>query len=269
MINYVSNPEEHYESLGSLQSYLSTIKYLVMVERTLPWNVYNGQQEEYARFAPNSYTWAHLERPAFTKYLVNCITPDTRVLDAGCGPGRTIEHLLSLGVDPRNLAGVDMDGILIGRAKERFPQVQFIQADLSSLPFPVPENSMDIVTCNMVLLVQDDDTCQRTLRNFHRALRPNGMLLHINTHPVRMMYDKLDQYQSRGWTTQRSPWGTEIDNFHRTVADYINLTIQAGFTIMAVDEPEVNPDGRYDACNYAKYTQHPPRLVVVAKKPII
>lgn len=232
-------------------------------------NVYSGQQEQYADFAPNSYTWFHLERPAFDKYLERCITPDTRVLDAGCGPGRTIEHLLSLGVGMRNLVGVDMDETLIAKARERFPSIQLIQADLSSLPFPIPEESMDIVTCNMVLLVQDDDTCQRTLKNFHRVLRPDGMLLYINTHPVRMVGGNLNEYYIRGWRTQESPWGTKIRNYHRTMEDYITQTIQAGFTIMAVDEPTVGPERTCDPDNYAKYTQHPSRLVVVARKPII
>ncbi|GAA3177500.1 class I SAM-dependent methyltransferase [Blastococcus jejuensis] len=54
----------------------------------------------------------------------------SRVLDAGCGPGRVGGHLASLGHD---VVGVDVDPVLIAEAATVHPAARWIVSDLAEL----------------------------------------------------------------------------------------------------------------------------------------
>lgn len=61
-------------------------------------------------------------------------TPDAGILDAGCGAGRMISHLETLGLsDPE---GVDLSEAMIEQARTAHPHRRFKIGDLSALPYP-------------------------------------------------------------------------------------------------------------------------------------
>jgi SAM-dependent methyltransferase len=61
------------------------------------------------------------------------VAPGAHVLDAGCGTGRVAGRLATQGYD---CVGVDVDPSMLAVARERFPQVTWVEADLASLNLP-------------------------------------------------------------------------------------------------------------------------------------
>jgi SAM-dependent methyltransferase len=61
--------------------------------------------------------------------LVRTLSPAT-VLDAGCGTGRVATELARHGVD---VVGVDVDASMIGEARRRAPELEWVEADLAAL----------------------------------------------------------------------------------------------------------------------------------------
>jgi 2-polyprenyl-3-methyl-5-hydroxy-6-metoxy-1,4-benzoquinol methylase len=61
--------------------------------------------------------------------LVRTFTP-TSVLDAGCGTGRVAIELARDGI---SVVGVDLDESMIAEARRRAPELEWIEADLSTL----------------------------------------------------------------------------------------------------------------------------------------
>jgi SAM-dependent methyltransferase len=61
--------------------------------------------------------------------LVRTLAPAT-VLDAGCGTGRVAIELARHGVD---VVGADVDASMIGEARRRAPELEWVEADLSAL----------------------------------------------------------------------------------------------------------------------------------------
>lgn len=61
------------------------------------------------------------------------VEPASRVLDAGCGPGRLGAELFRRGHD---VVGVDVDPVLLDAAQHDHPGPTWLQADLSTLDLP-------------------------------------------------------------------------------------------------------------------------------------
>jgi SAM-dependent methyltransferase len=91
-----------------------------------------------------------------------------RVLDAGCGSGRTLDELAGYG----EVSGIDLSEAAVGAARERG------HADLHVGPverLPWPDATFDLVTSLDVIEHTDDDRV--TLRELLRVTKPGGHLL--------------------------------------------------------------------------------------------
>ncbi len=74
--------------------------------------------------------------------LVDAMLPRrSRVLDAGCGPGRVGGYLASVGHD---VVGVDVDPVLIAAAQEDHPGPRWLVGDLAELDLP---DRFDAIVC--------------------------------------------------------------------------------------------------------------------------
>ena len=227
---------------------------------------YREQAKSYSEFSEVSFSWRYIERPAFDRHLGDLYKADMQTLDAGCGSGRTIQHLIDRGINPTNIIGLDLSLDMLKIAAKKLPGVKLIQTDLADAP--LPHERFDLVTSSMVFHYLDESGLQRTLDNFHRLLRNGGVLFYVVTHPVRMVSTNLAEYQTSGWRRSSTPWGADSPFFHRKTADILNATLNAGFTIEVVDEPPVSKEGEQaDPQEYQKYISYgASRLVVRAKK---
>jgi SAM-dependent methyltransferase len=96
-----------------------------------------------------------------------------RILDYGCGYGRTLAALSQAGFT--NLFGVDSSEKMLARAGAEAPGPSLVRNDGGSLPFK--NSCFDLVLLFAVLTCIPHDDEQRTLvSEVRRVLRPGGLL---------------------------------------------------------------------------------------------
>src|SRR3954470_20244035 len=98
----------------------------------------------------------------------------SRVLDAGCGPGRVGAFLHEVGHD---VVGVDADPVLIAAAKEDHPGPRWLVGDLAELDLPavgITEPFDAIVCAGNVMTFLAPSTRGAVLRRLRSHLRPDG-----------------------------------------------------------------------------------------------
>lgn len=104
------------------------------------------------------------------QYLKN---PLARILDYGCGYGRTLAELSRAGYD--HVVGTDFSEAMLLRSRREVPHSMLVRNDGSALP--VKSESIDAVLLFAVLTCIPDDHDQRVvLTEVERVLRPGGLL---------------------------------------------------------------------------------------------
>lgn len=103
------------------------------------------------------------------------LAPGARILDAGCGFGRTVGVLAELGYDA---VGVDISPAVIAEAQRRNPGPAYLVHDLTQ-PLPAEVERFDAVvnvysSFGYGATVEDDAA---VLRTWHDALKPGGALV--------------------------------------------------------------------------------------------
>jgi SAM-dependent methyltransferase len=98
----------------------------------------------------------------------------SRVLDAGCGPGRIGGWLARAG---HEVVGVDLDPVLIAAAEEDHPGPRWLVGDLAALDLPsegIAEPFDAIVCAGNVVAFLEPDARVEVLRRFRTHLRTGG-----------------------------------------------------------------------------------------------
>jgi SAM-dependent methyltransferase len=94
------------------------------------------------------------------------------VLDAGCGTGRVAIELARHGID---VVGVDVDPSMLATARQRAPQLTWVEADLSTLALG---RTFDLVVlAGNVPLFTAAGTHEALVAGVARHLRPGGHLV--------------------------------------------------------------------------------------------
>ena len=107
-----------------------------------------------------------------------------RVLDVGCGHGRTVERAAEMVGDDGFVVGIDASEEMLRMATRRCQRlidsrhVRLTLADSASIPYP--DESFDKVVTVHTLYFWDDP--RRHLHELHRVLRPGGSLV-VAFHP--------------------------------------------------------------------------------------
>ena len=112
-----------------------------------------------------------------------------RVLDAGCGSGRTLDQLARLG----DAHGVELNPIALSAARARGHDVR--EASVEAIPHE--EASFELVTCLDVIEHTDDDVV--ALRELRRVTRPGGRLVvSVPAHPrLWSRHDEVNGHRRR------------------------------------------------------------------------
>jgi SAM-dependent methyltransferase len=104
--------------------------------------------------------------------------PGRRVLDVGCGTGKSFEPLLERGY---TVTACDLSPAMVAAAREKARGVHVFVADMRRLPALDP---VDWVTCldDAVNYLLGDDDLALALTGMRRALRPGGLVtFDVNT----------------------------------------------------------------------------------------
>jgi ubiquinone/menaquinone biosynthesis C-methylase UbiE len=115
----------------------------------------------------------------FDQILRGNIAPGMRILDAGCGYGRNLVHLLREGCEifavDASPEGVDHVRQLAAILAPQLPAKNFQVAAIERMPFP--DNFAEVVICNSVLhFARDARHFHDMLAEMWRVLEPGGLL---------------------------------------------------------------------------------------------
>jgi len=98
----------------------------------------------------------------------------SRVLDAGCGPGRVGGFLFEVG---HEVVGVDVDPVLIAAAEDDHPGPRWLVGDLAELDLPargIPEPFDAIVCAGNVMTFLAPSTRRQVLARMRAHVAPDG-----------------------------------------------------------------------------------------------
>ena len=115
----------------------------------------------------------------FDQILRGNITAGMTIVDAGCGYGRNLVHLLREGCQvfaiDENPAGVEHVRRLAASLQANLPDTNFRVGQLDRMPFP--DALADVVLSSAVLhFARDEDHFRAMLAELWRVLKPGGML---------------------------------------------------------------------------------------------
>ena len=136
-----------------------------------PDDVYtHGHHESVLR----SHRWRTAENSA--GYLLDALTPGTRLLDVGCGPG-TITLDFARRVAPGAVVGIDrepdvLESARIAAREAGVDNVEFVPGDVYALEFD--DDSFAVVHAHQVLQHLTDPVA--ALREMRRVCAPNGIV---------------------------------------------------------------------------------------------
>lgn len=134
------------------------------LQKTINW--YDSHAEEYSKKIKAKSPISEIEK--FVEYLPK----GALVLDAGCAAGRDSEHLHDFGL---STIGIDLSSKLIKIAKANYPQLEFIEGDLLSLPFT--DNKFTGVWASASLVhLENEKQLKKALLELKRVLKDEGVL---------------------------------------------------------------------------------------------
>ena len=119
------------------------------------------------------------------------VSKEARILDVGCGYGRTLNELYLS--EFTNLSGIDISKKMINRGIKLYPQLTLKKHESVSLPFE--NNSFDAVILLAVLTCIINNIEQEKLINeIQRVLRDDGVV-YINDFLINSDQRNIDRYK--------------------------------------------------------------------------
>ena len=165
--------------------------------------------------------------------LLDCFAEQLRgrgpVVDIGCGPGQAARYLADRGLP---VVGVDLSPEMVAIARRLTPDLPFHRGDMLALD--VDDGAWGGIVAFYAIVHLSPDEVSRALREFHRVLRPGGLLLlgfHVGGAVVHR--DEL--------------WGEPVTldfRFFET-AEIEHRLVDAGFAVEARIERQPYPDAEY------------------------
>jgi ubiquinone/menaquinone biosynthesis C-methylase UbiE len=135
--------------------------------------------------------WWYRGRRRMLRALLEGLAPPAgaRVLDAGCGSGRTLDELVRYG-EPH---GVEVNAAGLAAARARGHDVR--EGRVEAIPYDDAE--FDLVTCLDVIEHTDDDVA--ALRELRRVTRPGGhLVVSVPAHPwLWSRHDEVNGHRRR------------------------------------------------------------------------
>ena len=146
----------------------------------MPFKIADDPQTDYRKLVRTAYNRCAMnyagQRRTTAEAELNLITerlsPDSKVLDVGCGAGIPVARHLA---KTFNLTGIDISSNMIALAKKNVPQARFVIADVMETEFPT--GSLDAIVSFYAIFHIPRQEHPNLFRRFAQWLRPGGLLL--------------------------------------------------------------------------------------------
>lgn len=228
------------------------------------WSAYDQMGADFERHAADSAYNAHYDRPA----VLDALGPvsELHVLDAACGPGLYTRELLARGAQ---VTAFDASSVMVDLARTRANGRAQVDRAVLGEPLPYPGDAFDRAICALAIHYAADRHAAFT--EFHRVLRPGGVLVISVQHPVMDWLRKGGSYFDTTLETDtwRTPAGDQPVRFWREpLSALCTAATSAGFLIGQLIEPQPAPSmrDRYPD-DYHKLTTEPGFLILRLIKP--
>ena len=167
------------------------------------------------------------------------------VLHLQCATGESTAELVELGA---LVTALDISAEALEIARERTPDVAYVHADVHDLPLEVRRGRFDLVYTGggVLIWLHDLDSWASGISS---ALRPGGMLLLYDEHPVGSCIDPLGHwrddyfedapYVTTGWTHFDLPGEPASEEKHERswqLGQVVNAVAGAGLTVTRLVE---------------------------------
>jgi ubiquinone/menaquinone biosynthesis C-methylase UbiE len=205
-----------------------------MSDRPVAHHAFERLAAGYDRPGDTKPTNAYLERPA-TRALLPDVAGAT-VLDAGCGAGHLAETLDARGA---RVVGLDVSHNMLGYARERVPDAEFLRADLGcELPFG--DESFDGVASSLAFhYVEEWGPLFRELR---RLVGSDGWVVCSVQHPHADFEEYPDSRNYHDRELVSATWRSfgevvEVPAYRRPLSAMLGPALDAGFRLDRLVEP--------------------------------
>jgi len=147
---------------------------------------YNQLAEEYDqdRFGNSYGGYLDRQEQSLLSRWLNHSTIE-KTLDVGCGTGRLLNFAMN---------GVDFSKNMLAEAAKKYPDRQFYQSDISSLPFK--DKQFKTAFSFHVFMHLDLETIEKSLAEVHRILEKDGLFIFDFPNQRRR---KAISYKKDGW----------------------------------------------------------------------
>ncbi|HEV8601281.1 MAG TPA: methyltransferase domain-containing protein [Patescibacteria group bacterium] len=224
------------------------------------------------KIAPKHAFRDELFKPTFSRLLDS--VKGKAILDLGCGEGTYTDFFAKLGAE---VTAVDGSAKMLLLAKEKYPDLKFLQADLLK-PLSFPDKSFDIVIAHMVLVSLSE--IKTMLSESRRVLKSQGFMIVSVHHPCfgtqvlklhKSWLEKLTMQKPNGLvsdyyqTPQTRSWEKDASRklpfYHRTLEQYSSEFRNAGFGISELIEPHDLPSEFLEKNPKSEYVTRLPRFL--------
>jgi SAM-dependent methyltransferase len=130
----------------------------------------------------------------------------TRVLDAGCGTGRVAIELATRGY---RVTGVDVDPAMLSTARDKAPELRWLQADLADLATVTDERFDLVVLAGNVMIFVDPGSEGAVLAAAAGRLVDGGILVAgFQILPDRLSLERYDELAEAAGLRPVARWST-------------------------------------------------------------
>jgi SAM-dependent methyltransferase len=178
---------------------------------------YDGRWEELAASGRDVHGEADLVEALLEEVAAK---PQGSVLDAGCGTGRVAIELARRGCPT---VGVDADDSLLALARQKAPDIAWLQADLAELPPGLaPGPYAAAVMAGNVMIFVARGTEGRVLANVAARVAPGGFVVSgFQLVPGRIDVVEYDRHATAAGLTKYARWSTWDRAQHDATSIYL------------------------------------------------
>jgi len=195
-----------------------------------------------------------------------------RVLDLGCGAGRSSRFLRDLG---NEVVGVDASGEMLEEARAAYPEGTYLRHDATG-PLPFAGGAFDAFFSSWMLLELGEwDTVAAAMAEAARVTRPGGIgVVIVNSEAfyrgewlsceVDFPENEPPLASGRQVRARLVPEGVEVRDYFWREADYLRAFAEAGLELVETRRPLARED---DGVEWRDELRLAPYLVFRLRKP--